>query len=347
MSSVTLFPYHEQLPSFYHERVHNLFYSPEWISVLERTYEFSFFTALDPTTDHLLIVALVDNPVTQKIISLPFSDYTDLDPEAALPLLEVVREAYPSLPLILKTNVDKNQVAAKDHPLLNNPTRQAYYHRVDTQDATAAVERFSSSFRRGIKKAKRSEVTVEGLTDETAMQTFYSLFYQLRLHKFESIPQPYAFFRQVWETFIKPQQGFVLQASRRGEVIAAIVVLQYQNVWYYKFGCSSLDSLEYRPNNLLFAELIRQASEHPDITAIDLGLSGAGASYEGLVRFKESMGGERLPITYYEHLPEGYDPAPEKAWKATLSSLTQIIVKNELDLDVTDQFSEIIYPYFA
>ncbi len=341
MADISIVPYSERPAEFYRQRADHLFYAPDWIQVMIDTYDFAFYTALSTTTNHLMIFAVVDRPVGAKIISLPFSDYTMLDTEQAQPLIAAIRQAYPMLPMVLRVVTDDDAPA-----LLGQPIRQAYYHRIATADGAAPQDRWSSSFRRGERKAKRAELEVLKSSDQKALKEFYALYHQLRLHKFASIPQPYAFFEQVWKKFITTGQGFILQARRQGEMIAAIVVLRHKDVWYYKFGCSALDSLTLRPNNLLFAELIRMAEEDPDTVEIDLGLSGTSDSYAGLVRFKESMGGQRRHITYYEEQPEGYDPVPEQKFKKMLSSLTKTIVDQKLDVSATDQLSQTLYPYF-
>ena len=341
MADITIIPYAERSETFYQERADHLFYAPAWIQVMTDTYGFRFFTALNTETNDFIIFALVDRPVGPKIVSLPFSDYTLIDLEQAAPLLTAIRQAYPTVSIVLRVATGISAPA-----VLGEPVRQAYYHRVDTTPSDTTERQLSGSFRRGVRKAQKAGVQVQQSYDQEALREFYVLYHQLRIHKFESIPQPYVFFEQVWEKFIRDRQGFILQARREGQMIAAIVVLRHKNVWYYKFGCSAMDSLEHRPNNLLFAELIRMATETAEIDEIDLGLSGTGESYAGLVRFKESMGGQRLHITYYEQQPTDYDPGPEKAFKAMLSSLTEVMVQNELDIQATDQFSQIIYPYF-
>ncbi len=141
-------------------------------------------------------------------------------------------------------------------------------------------------------------------------------------------------------------RGFIVEAKRAGRIIASMMVLQHRKTLYYKFGCSLLDALEYRPNNLLFDALIRHAVEHQS-EYVNLGLSGTSESYQGLVRFKESMGGERHDITYFESRPPQYDSENEQKFKALLSSLTEVMVAAPLDADTTSKLSEKLYPYFA
>ena len=339
MGSVEIVEYEALDPEFYQERVRNLFYAAPWLRVLANTYGYQFHTAVDRSTDQFIIFTVVEHFVGRKVISLPFSDYTEIHSEAGARLLSAIQKQYPTLPVVLKTTLT-------DAAALGQPIRNAYYHRIDTQEAGQAQQRRSSSFKRGVKKAQRAGVKAVLKQDETALKAFYAMYHQLRIHKFNSIPQPYAFFLEIFKVFIAHDQGFILQAEHQEQVIASIVVLQHQDILYYKFGCSLEASLDMRPNNLIFDTLIGYAQQH-QFKAIDLGLSGAGASYEGLVRFKESMGGVRKDITYFRSDPPGYDGQAEKEFKRLLSSLTQVIVEQEPDVAATDRFSEFLYPFFA
>ncbi len=341
---VEITPYDALEPSFYESRVNNLFYSARWLAVLQKTYGYHWFTALDTSNEYFILFTVTDNLAGKKIISLPFSDYTPISAnyQESLPaIVSALREKYPHYQIILKTELETDNPIASS---LGKPTRHAVYHRIDTSNPAQISQ--SSSFRRGVRKAQKAEVTTEISTDEAALRTFYQMYHQLRFEKFNSIPQPYEFFRNIHQTFIQEEQGFILQASRQQQVLASIVVLQHQTTLYYKFGCSSSDSLAYRPNNLLFHRLIEIAVER-NCHTIDLGLSGTGPSYEGLRRFKESMGGVSYPITYFTLTPEEYDERTVKESKTLLTALTQTIVAQKLSAEATSQISSIIYPYFA
>ena len=346
---VEITPYEARDSSFYQSRVNNLFYSERWLAVLQKTYDYRYLTVLDLSTEQFIIVTVLDHLAGKKVISLPFCDYTPIDnahQKSLAPMVQALQERYPQYRIILKTGLPAPLTTTNDKALdwLGEPTRQAFYHRINTTDLRAIEQ--SSSFRRGVKKARKAGVTVEIGTDEATLQDFYQMYCQLRFDKFNSIPQPYEFFKNVYREFIATGQGFVLQARRQHQVIASIIVLQHRETLYYKFGCSDQQALPYRPNNLLFQRLIELAAEK-GCTAIDLGLSGTGASYEGLVRFKESMGGVRHPISYFTITPEGYDERSEKECQAVLTSLTRTMVEQRLSVEATSQLSATIYPYFA
>ncbi len=346
MASVDIVDYHDLEPEFYQQHVHHLFYASSWLKVLSNIYGYQFQTAIDRASGQFIIFTVVEHFLGSKVISLPFSDYTEIDVQstgAGAKLLQAIQAKYPSLPVVLKTTHAATAPVALQ---LGHPIRQAYYHRIDTRNMEQVDAQQSSSFKRGVRKAAKSGVTVQLRRNEEALQAFYQMYYQLRMHKFSSIPQSYAFFQQIYQVFMAQQQGFILQADHAGKAIASIIVLEHKKILYYKFGCSTEDSLALRPNNLIFDTLMQYAHQH-QFMAIDLGLSGTGESYQGLVRFKESMGGNRQDITYFQSLPDGYDQSAERSFKAILSSLTEVIVQQELDIETTNRFSEILYPFFA
>ena len=339
---VDIMPYEEADAYYRHERVNDLFYAEPWLKVLQKTYGFEFQMAVDRTTEQFIIFTVVDNLAGKKVVSLPFCDYTVIDPHATgaiARLMQRLQEQYPSVPVLLKTTY------GPDHPLasaLGTPVRRAYYHCINTQTSPS----FSSSFKRGVKKARKSGVEVAFSTEKASLVTFYQLYHQLRTQKFSSIPQPYTFFEHIFDAFVAAGQGFLAEAKKDAEVIASIIVLQHRQTLYYKFGCSSLEALDYRPNNLLFDALVRYAVDQ-QCAYINLGLSGTGESYQGLVRFKESMGGERHDITYFERRPPHYDATNEQKFKAMLASLTETMAQASLDAQTTSALSEQLYPYFA
>ena len=339
---IDILPYREADARYRHERVNDLFYAEPWLNVLQKTYGFELQMAIDRATEQFVIFTVLDSPAGKKVVSLPFCDYTVIDPPATgaiVRLMQRLQEQYPAVPILLKTTY------GPDHPLdaaLGTPVRRAYYHCIDTQ----TFPTFSSSFKRGVKKARKSGVEITFSSEKSSLATFYELYHQLRGQKFDSIPQPYTFFEHIFDAFVAVGQGFLVEAKKDETVIASIIVLQHRQTLYYKFGCSSLDALDYRPNNLLFDALVRYAVDK-QYASINLGLSGTGESYQGLVRFKESMGGKRHHITYFERRPPQYDATDEQKFKTMLTSLTKVIAKAPLDAQTTSALSEHLYPYFA
>jgi hypothetical protein len=321
----------------------DLFYSKPWLCLLEKAYGFKYQLAKHLPSQKFLIFTLINNLAGQKITSLPFSDYAPIGTEmgdALEPIFRAIRAAYPKVPILLKTRCNHQ---SPELLTLGKPVRYAWCHIINTENTVSQ----SSSFKRGAKKATKAGVQVRLQTSKASLSTFYQLYHQLRLQKFGSIPQPYCFFELLHKEFMEGGRGFVLEATHQKQVIASIIVLQHQRTLYYKFGASSLSALDVRPNNLLFDELIRYARQN-NFEAINLGLSGAESAYEGLVRFKESMGGKASPITYIEN-KEGCPPPADHqlAFKDVLGSLTGSLVQLQPKPELTSRVSEVLYPYFA
>lgn len=325
----------------------SLFYSPNWISVLHRVYGFEMFTAIDASQNLDIHFALVDNIAEKKLVSLPFSDYTDIDnnrSEDYREIVEAMKMEFPEVPILFKTIGKKENT--EDNPVFGRVTRNALYHRIATDAEVDAADIQSSSFRRNVKQAQKTGVRVQLKRDRTALKDFYGMYHGLRLGKFGSIPQPYPFFEAIFEEFLEKDKGFLMEASYKNKPIASIMVLQYGDILYYKFGASTEESLDLRPNNLIFDVLISHAIDN-GFKAVDLGLSGTGESYKGLVRFKESMGGRATPIIYYRSDNGCKNTDRNAAVKQWLGELTDKIVVLRPGPSDTSELSETIYPLFA
>ena len=360
MAAVRIVDYFSLKDAFYNERSETLFCSPTWIRVLYKTYGFKCYAAIDDKKDICIPLVLVDNPMGKKLTSLPFSDYTDINtdtPEKYRDIIAKVEVEYPDVPLILKTigsagnpgNADPTDDT--DHSwgfheaLWGESIRTAYYHRVATSTGTKIRQAQSNSFKRNVAKAKNTGLTVGIKKDIIALLDFYRLYTDLRMNKFNSIPQPFAFFETIFDEFIDKGKGFLVEAVYEKKTVASVVVLEHKQILYYKFGASDEEHLDLRPNNLIFDELIRYAQKK-GFQEVDLGLSGTGDSYKGLVRFKESMGGVASPITYFNK--GDLDPKNKnEALGQWLTSLTDEIVLARPDLETVSRFSGLIYPLFA
>lgn len=345
MASVSILEYFSMKDSFYTDRSETLFCSPAWVRVLYRTYGFKCYAAIDDENDICIPFVLIDNLMGKKLTTLPFSDYTDINtdtPEKYETLIAKITAEFPDVPLVLKTIGKKGK---PDTSVWGDAIRTAYYHRIDTRTETELSKTQSSSFKRNVNKAKKTGISVEIKRDSIALSDFYRLYADLRMNKFNSIPQPFPFFERVFDEFIAKENGFIVEAALEGKAIASIVVLQYKNVLYYKFGASDEEHLNLRPNNLLFDKLIHYAVQN-GFEAIDLGLSGTGDAYKGLVRFKESMGGVAHDIVYYQKQKNGQEMKNE-ALGQWLIGLTDEIVATKPPLETLSQLSSHIYPLFA
>jgi len=102
--------------------------------------------------------------------------------------------------------------------------------------------------------------------------------------------------------------------SKDGAPVASILTLQFKKTMVYKYGCSvpALNNLGGTP--YLFWKAIQEAKAS-GLTELDLGRSGI--DNEGLITFKERLGGERSMLTYLR-FPEKTVHA-HNSWKMQLA----------------------------
>ena len=322
----------------------NLFYSKKWIAVLKTGYGLDFVAVVNARTGHYLLFSVHDDLAGKKLQSLPFSDYVmpALAPEDAEGLLHHALVHHPDAAVIFKATASLfSYFEAQQWRVM----REALYHRVAIADEDTMWKRLAPSFQRGLHKAKKNDVQVSLRYDREAVDRFYGLHAKLRQKKFHSLAQPRSFFHAVHQEYLEGQEGFVLEATRNEVLLASMIVLQHEQILYYKFGASEMEALDFRPNNLLFWHLLSWAREH-GYQQVDLGLSGTSEAYQGLVRFKEAMGGVAHPIKYFRKDPPGFDHLREASFKKLLSELTGLFAGEGVELKTAQQAGEILYRYF-
>lgn len=307
-----------------------LFAHPAWSAVLERAYGFDLRRSADGFP-----YAVLDDLAGKRVSALPFADYLPLANERqAADLWMELSARFPEHQLTLKT------VLAEEHlPAMGQVSRRAVYHRYFPGGAAG------SAFRRNVRRAERSGMTVHRAEDAAALDRFQELYHWQRLRKFGGIPQPPGFFAAVHGAFMAVGNGFCLEAvTAGGELAASIVVLRAGAGWFYKFGASNPALLSDRPNDLLFHYLTRRVDEG-NAAFLDLGLSGAGDNYVGLRRFKSGTGAVQFPVHYLRGGAELSSAA--RAFKAYAGKLSGDLVAADSPQATTAVVSENLYRYFA
>ena len=319
-----------------------LFYSRSWFNVIEKTYGFKINAAIHSITNNYLIFALVENNLGKKLISLPFSDYIDyekVDSDSEAEILTYLEKCYPNYSLLIKTNQEVNKIK------WGRPIKVAVYHKILLNPDSNTTNIHSNSFIRGVKKAKKNGLKIEMSHSLSSLEEFYEMNATYRIQKFNKVPQPYGFFKNIYNEFISKRNGFVMKAKYNERTIASALILSHCNNLYYKFGCSNPEFLKLRPNNLIFSELTNYAIENR-FNTVDLGLSGIGDEYEGLRRFKESMGGTSYNITYLGKNSEYYPNKSTENFNLFIDHLIEEILRSQ-DSKKIKKLSSVVYPYFV
>lgn len=274
-----------------------IYHHPAWLALVGDSYRYRLAApaVLDGDGEAIagLPMALVTSRLTgRRLVALPFSD-------SCAPLLAEGASADGLHMLARGVEAERArrglalEVRAA-FPQLAAPAERFLAHAVDLREGIAGVERrYAPQVRRNVRKAERMGVTVHRAADVAALDVFYGLLLQTRRRL--GVPtQPRAFIRGLAHVFAQGL-GFVATARFEGRAVAAGVFLQTGRVITYKYGASDTRFQHVRPNNLMFAQVIRDACG-TDVDTLDLGRTDVGQ--DGLAAFKRGMGATETPLAY-------------------------------------------------
>jgi CelD/BcsL family acetyltransferase involved in cellulose biosynthesis len=276
-----------------------VFHHPAWLRLLARQYGYEPFASCLTGEDDRLIAGLplawVKSRLTgTRVVGLPFSDlveplYADgFDSQLETLLLRALEAEQ------VRSGVDLSLHAELPDLVGGIFGGRFWHHTISLKEGYEEAEsRFSSAARRGVRKAKREGVSVRQATDRAALDAFYRM--HLRTRKTKGVlTQPKSFIRAFADLF-EQDLGYVMLAEWRGEPVAGAVFLRWRGHLIYKYGASDRRQLDKRPNNLLFAEAIRDGCESGG-RILDLGRTDLDAP--GLRAFKLGWGAEEREIAY-------------------------------------------------
>jgi lipid II:glycine glycyltransferase (peptidoglycan interpeptide bridge formation enzyme) len=171
-----------------------------------------------------------------------------------------------------------------------------YGHKLDlTIGIEELFARFQSPVRRAIRKAEKSGLIIEVTRTRKAMLDFYRLHVRTR-RRHGLPPQPISFFLNIDEEIIKADLGFVILAKSGTRVIAGAVFFHAGQAALFKFGASDERIHEFRGNNLVMWEGIKQLIANGLRT---LHFGRTSVENDGLRRFKLSWGTEEELVEYF------------------------------------------------
>lgn len=316
-----------------------LFASANWVNLIRESFGFRMLSTSN-YNDLSICFAEIDDIVGKRLVCLPFTDYTHMGKTASVEMhLASLGRAFPESCIRLRVAGSHVEVPGPDW----SSERLSIYHRVRTDQPVDRVwSGLASSFRRGVRKAEKDGVSVEIVRSREGMRQFYGLYWRHRKDRFRVLSQPWSFFEALFDRFVNKSLGYVVNAQRGGRTIASAVVLKHGSRHYYKYGASDQNQLQHRPNNKLFWELLRQGVEE-GVDEVDLGMSWVDGRDQGIIRFKESMGGRAYPILTIERLPRGGD----SEGRLLLRKLTELLVDIPLDDASASRAGNLLFRYFT
>lgn len=136
-----------------------------------------------------------------------------------------------------------------------------------------------------VKKARKSGVVVESLTDRRVIDDFYPMLQaSFRRHQAVS-PHPKRFFEALHERLVPNARMQVLAARHEGRIIAMGLFAHNQHEIHFVSGASLAEYHHVYPNNLMHWQVIESSTQR-GLTKYDFG----GKGQPGIDKFKETFG---------------------------------------------------------
>lgn len=319
-----------------------IFHTAAWARVLHQSYQhhpvyLQFFRGKE--TVALLPLMEVRSRITGfRAVSLPFSDFCS-------PLigdLSLAKAITGKLTELLSGRGWKYlELRGGEENLYPDavPGASFYGHRLALGgDEEELWRRLASPVRRAIRKAVRSGLSVEVSSARPALAEFYQLHSQTR-RRHGLPPQPWRFFRNLYQEIIAPGRGFLILARVNSQPAAAAMFLEFNDIAIYKFGASDDSLQELRANNLVMWEAIRLLLRR-GCRVLQFGRTELGN--KGLRQFKLGWGTVEEVIRYFRF--SGTAPASSR-WRGDASDSFYNTVFRRLPLLFNQVAGTLIYPH--
>ena len=155
--------------------------------------------------------------------------------------------------------------------------------------------------RNRINRTDRSSINIHEAQDETDLRNFYRLYVENR-RRFHLLPEPYQYFKAIFDYLIIPGYGFIYLAEIGGRIIASDINLSFGDTMLVKFGVYDEKFLQYRAQDSLTWNAIKRACIEGR-RYYDFGRTFP--ENHGLVNYKRRWGCEeqKQPYYYYPNKP--------------------------------------------
>lgn len=282
----------------------SVFHTRGWLEALRRTYGYEpvVYTTSSPASplaNGWAFCQIRSWLTGNRAISLPFSDHCD-------PLVDTWEHSIELSEALRRERTKHGWDYIEFRPIVSEPALEGFessetffLHKLNLRPQSAEIFRgfHKSSTQRKVKRAEREGVVCESGVSERLLGQFYKLLVLTRRRHFLP-PQPRTWFSNLVRCM--GNQLSIWVASSRGIPIASILTLQLKNTLVYKYGCADQRFFNLGGMQMLFWRIIEQASRQ-GFNEFDLGRSDQ--EDHGLILFKDRLGANRSPLTYFRNPP--------------------------------------------
>jgi hypothetical protein len=296
----------------------SIFHTKSWLQVLHRTYGYEpvAFTTTPNGKDleNAVVSCVVKSAlVGPRLVSLPFSDHSDL-------LLDDQAELLNLLKLLEQGQTEGKWKSVEFRPLdcgnqfadwanFRDGTNYVI-HRLDLRPCLDRLFQglHKDSIRRKIQRANREGLEYEEGRSDSLLHEFYRLTMITRRRQ-ALPPPPLAWFRNVIDCL---GQRVKIRVARIGDhAIAAILTLFYKDILTYKYGCSDAKFHNLGAMPFLMWRAIEDAKRR-GVSELDLGRSDVNNA--GLITFKNRFGAKQSRVIY-KKFPGGSAEGGQQDWQ--------------------------------
>jgi hypothetical protein len=278
----------------------SFFHSAAWAKVLKESYGYDpvYFASIEAGRLFLLMPFMnVVSPLTgRRGVSLPFTDRCAPFFLRKELLGDAVEQA---TGYGIKAGWKYIEWRDADY-FSKDPSPWEVYYTHDLNLMRTESELFSSlkdSNRRNIHKAIREGVSIKIDYSLSSVKSFYRLNCMTR-RRHGLPPQPFIFFKNVFDSVISKGNGIVVSAFHSNTMIAASVFFHFGKQAMFKYGASDMKHQNLRPNNLIMWEAIKWYRNQGYET---LNFGRTEFDNHGLIHFKRLWGPIERTLKYYRY----------------------------------------------
>lgn len=279
---------------------HSFFHCSAWAKVLESTYHYRpIYFVLFESEKLALLVPFMDiaSLLTGKRgISLPFSDQC---PPLSLNK-GLLREAVAKI-IDYGQKANWRYIEWRDAQYFddNAPPSDTYItHDLCLKGTDQELfSHFKDGNKSNIKKAIRERVSIDIGQSLDSVKEFYRLACLTR-KRHGLPPQPYIFFKNIFDYVLSKGLGIIVSASDSGKIYASSIFFHFGTSALYKFSASDIEYQRLRANNLIVWEAIKWYKAR-GFESLSLGRTEPENG--GLLHFKRSWGAVESIQRYYRY----------------------------------------------
>ncbi len=276
----------------------NIFHHPAWLKLMADCYGYTpWVLAVGEDTENLyggLPIMQVGNRWTgRRWVSLPYTDYCCplVNDEQSLCALTDRLVNLSQRPHTRRVELRWEFV---NHPAVQ-PCDQYVIHTIDLEPDFERVARgFDRVHRQNTRTAEKNQIEVRHGGALEDVREFYNL--QVETRRRKGVPaQPWRYFELLQRSLMTRGWASVLLAYKEEECLAGLFLLHWNGSIIFKYAASSENTLNLRPNNLLFWSAIKWGCEN-GYRKLDMGRTDLDNT--GLRRFKKGWGARETTLTY-------------------------------------------------